>query len=70
MALPISPMMSGDPTRGTSVSLSLHSSVNEVQFQNGRSLKKTNTQVEWGKGGGLWAARGTSLWALDHCFKN
>ena len=52
MAQPISPtlgggpgMNGGDPTRGTSVSLSLHSSVNEAGFLAGRPLKKTNTQV-------------------------
>ena len=50
MQLPTSPMMGGsssipDPTRGTSVSLSLHSSVNEAGFHSGKSLKKTNTQV-------------------------
>jgi len=42
MMLPSSPMVS-DPARGTSLSLSMHSSVNEVAPS--RSLRKTNTQV-------------------------
>jgi len=43
MLMPSSPMVS-DPQRGTTLSLSMHSSVNEVVPA--RSLRKTNTQVQ------------------------
>ncbi len=51
MALPSSPLMGGgppalpEPTRGTSISLSLHSSGNNETGLTGKTLKKTNTQV-------------------------
>ena len=44
MCLPTSPMVSA-PERGTTLSLSMHSSVNEVVPA--RTLKKANTQVRF-----------------------